>query len=448
MSYTYEGSAGDFLELASEQRISIIQKLLVKKSKLSLLAKELDATAPEVFRNLERLEKAGMIMKDVGNYYNLSTCGHIICASLIPSLGFISQNKKYFKDHDFGEIPQKFIQRIGALASGEFVSSYTKVIERWREIFENSNEYVSGIIVEEPLEIIEPLVKKAKNGIKVNSIFSESAIVPKKRNELIQKKGIVSVIFGHPLRYTALPFGNAMEMLIDTQRERVKELEKGQKKLEKIWNQIPDFLVDQDLTRETRLQILQGQTQIFSQINKMYANTKKEFLIFGSEKDFLRFYHADFFELIKNSKHDVKILTSCSEDTMYVFKGFPRTRIKSVQDSATQDLCFIIKDDAQLIFFVRNNPQKSQDLQAILTDSRSLITSMRQLFNLNWSYMKIGTNYEKASLIRKSQSDYDFKLKELEQKRLLMKGIKKYVIKMILKNKKSKKRRKMKRSEY
>ena len=264
----------------------------------------------------------------------------------------------------------------------------------------------------------------------------------------LQKKGIVSVIFGHPLRYVALPFGNAMEMLIDTQRERVKELEKGQKKLEKIWNQIPDFLVDQDLTRETKLQILQGQTQIFSQINKMYANTKKEFLIFGSEKDFLRFYHADFFELIKNSKHDVKILTSCSKDTMYVFKGFPRTRIKRVQDSATQNLCFIIKDDAQLIFFVRNNPQKSQDLQAVLTDSRSLITSMKQLFNLNWSYMKISTNYEKASLIRKSQSDYDFKLKELEQKRLLMKGIKKYVIKMILKNKKSKKRRKMKRSEY
>ena len=194
MSYTYEGSAGDFLELASEQRLSIIQKLLVKKSKLSVLAKELDATAPEVFRNLERLEKAGMIMKDVGNYYNLSTCGHIICASLIPSLGFISQNKKYFKDHDFGEIPQKFIQRIGALASGEFVSSYTKVIERWREIFENSNEYVSGIIVEEPLEIIEPLVKKAKNGIKVNSIFSESAIIPKKRNELIQKLGVPSLI--------------------------------------------------------------------------------------------------------------------------------------------------------------------------------------------------------------------------------------------------------------
>ena len=62
--------------------------------------------------------------------------------------------------------------------------------------------------------------------------------------------------------------------------------------------------------------------------------------------------------------------------------------------------------------------------------------------------MKISTNYEKTSLIRKSQSDYDFKLRELEQKRLLMKGIKKYVIKMILKNKKSKKRRKMKRSGY
>ena len=194
VDHPYEDSAGDFLELASEQRLAIIQKLLVKKSKLSLLAKELDATPPEVFRNLERLEKAGMIMKNASGEYNLTICGHIICTSLIPSLGFISRNKTFFKDHDFGEIPQKFIQRIGALTSGELVSGFTRVIEKWQDIFENSNEYISGILVEEPLEVIEPLIKKAKKGIKVNSIFSESAIIPKRRTEILQNLGVEKLI--------------------------------------------------------------------------------------------------------------------------------------------------------------------------------------------------------------------------------------------------------------
>ena len=194
MSYAYESSAADFLELASEQRLAIIQKLLVKRSKLSLLAKELNAAPSEVFRNLERLETAGMIMKDTSGYFQLTTCGSIICSSLIPTLSFVTQNKKYFKDHDFGEIPQKFIQRIGALATGQFVNGFTKVIEKWKDIFETANEYISGILVEEPIEVIEPLVNKAKKGVKVNSIFSESTIIPKKRNQILQKYGVPDLI--------------------------------------------------------------------------------------------------------------------------------------------------------------------------------------------------------------------------------------------------------------
>lgn len=193
MPYNFEKSATDFFELASEQRLTIIQKLLVKKSKLSELVKELNSTGPEVFRNLQRLEKADIITKDAEGHYQLSTYGHSIC-SLIPSLIFISENKTYFKDHDFGEIPLKFIQRAGALVSGNYVHGVTKVLEKWREIIDNSESYISGVLVEEPLDLIEPLVKKAKNGIKVSSIFSESAIIPNGRNKIVSKLGLQNLI--------------------------------------------------------------------------------------------------------------------------------------------------------------------------------------------------------------------------------------------------------------
>ena len=50
-----EQIAKDILEISSEQRLKIILKLYEKKSKLSEMARELDATASEVFRNMERL---------------------------------------------------------------------------------------------------------------------------------------------------------------------------------------------------------------------------------------------------------------------------------------------------------------------------------------------------------------------------------------------------------
>jgi predicted transcriptional regulator len=99
----YENAADDFLELASEQRLKIIFNPLEKKSKISNMAKELHATVQEVHRNFERLSDAGLIVKDKDGYYDL-TNGKTICTQ-VPSLLFLSKNRKYFETHDFGDIP-------------------------------------------------------------------------------------------------------------------------------------------------------------------------------------------------------------------------------------------------------------------------------------------------------------------------------------------------------
>ena len=60
---SYEKTAKAFLELAGEQRLAILESLRKNQSKLSSLAKSLNSTPSEVFRNLERLEKTSMIEK-------------------------------------------------------------------------------------------------------------------------------------------------------------------------------------------------------------------------------------------------------------------------------------------------------------------------------------------------------------------------------------------------
>jgi predicted transcriptional regulator len=189
----YENAASDFLELASQQRLNIIFKLLLEKTKLSNMAKELGATVQEVHRNFERLSDAGLIKKDKDGYYDLTTYGKTICTQ-VPSLLFLSQNRKYFENHDFGDVPMKFIQRIGALAAGQHVKGFVKVLEQWKLIYKNADEYVYQIFTEVPLDLIEPLLNRVKKGMKLNYIFSESVIVPKGRKELLAKLGMKSLL--------------------------------------------------------------------------------------------------------------------------------------------------------------------------------------------------------------------------------------------------------------
>ncbi|HYL66723.1 MAG TPA: transcriptional regulator [Nitrosopumilaceae archaeon] len=195
MNYDYEKFADDFLELASQQRLGILLRLSDKKSKVSIIAKELGATVPEVYRNFERLVKSNLIVKESDGYYSITTYGKIIC-NQIPSLAFLSQNKKYFKDHGFGDLPQKFLQRAGALVDGQYVKGFVKVLEQWKNIYKNSDEYVCNILFEVPYDsdLLELLVKKVNKGVKVNSIFSESAIIPKDRKQLIEKLGFKKLI--------------------------------------------------------------------------------------------------------------------------------------------------------------------------------------------------------------------------------------------------------------
>jgi predicted transcriptional regulator len=189
ISMDSSSTAGEFLELSSEQRLAIVLKLQQSKSKVSVVAKELGATMPEVFRNFERLARADIISKDSDGYYSLTTYGKTIC-SQIPSLLFVSGKKKYFKAHDFGDMPQKFIQRIGALSSGHHYKGFTRVLEQWKHICENSEKYIYDILSEEPADLMEPIISKAKQGIKINSIFSESTVIPEDRQKMIEKLGV------------------------------------------------------------------------------------------------------------------------------------------------------------------------------------------------------------------------------------------------------------------
>ena len=193
MADLFDETAYYVLDLASPERMQILFKLLEKNSTPTLLAKDIDATKQEVHRNFKRLEDSGLIEKKTDGTFTLTTFGKIVCTQ-VPSLVFISQNRKYFEEHNFGEVPHKFQMRCGQLANGQHVKGISKVLEQWKNIYKNSNDYVYEVLSEVPLDLIEPLVKKVKKGVKFNYIFSESALVPKGRKALLKKLGFDKLI--------------------------------------------------------------------------------------------------------------------------------------------------------------------------------------------------------------------------------------------------------------
>jgi len=189
----YEKTADHFLELASPQRLQILFKLSEKSFTITEMAKELDSTKQEVHRNFRRLEDSRLIEKNVDGKYSVTTFGKTMCTQ-VPSLVFLSENMEYFEDHEFGDVPIKFIMRTGQLAGGKHIKGVVKVLEQWKTIYKNANEYVYEAFYEVPLDLIEPLVKRIKNGIQFNYIFSKSAVIPKGRKDLLRKLGFDKLI--------------------------------------------------------------------------------------------------------------------------------------------------------------------------------------------------------------------------------------------------------------
>jgi len=193
MADLIDDTANYVLDLASPQRLNILFKLLSNNSTPTEIAKELESTKQEVHRNFIRLEESGLIEKKNSGKYTTTTFGEAVCTQ-VPTIVFFSQNRKYFEEHTFADIPYKFKIRCGQLAISQHIKGVSKVLEQWKSIYKNSEEYIYEILSEVPLDVIEPLVKQIKKGTKFQYIFSESTVVPKGRKELLKKLGFNHLI--------------------------------------------------------------------------------------------------------------------------------------------------------------------------------------------------------------------------------------------------------------
>jgi len=189
VKFQTEKISSELFEVGSDQRLSILLHLNEKKWSISALAKEIEATITEVHRNFGRLQKAGLILKDTDGTFFLTTRGENIC-NQIPSISFILDNSKYFETHNFGALPTKFKERIGELYEQKYVKGVVRVLEKWRQIHNNAEQYIYNVLTEVPYskDIINIVEEKLNKNVKIKSVISETAIIPDEREKIFKEK--------------------------------------------------------------------------------------------------------------------------------------------------------------------------------------------------------------------------------------------------------------------
>ena len=128
-----EGVGSLFFELAGDLRLSMLSKLEQKPYRLSQLSSELDATMQEAHRNMTRLVGSGLVSKVRDGELVLTAYGRTV-VTLIPSYDFLYRNKEFFLDHSLGDLPAKFVQRMGAFRECEVVRGVMAILQRWKNL--------------------------------------------------------------------------------------------------------------------------------------------------------------------------------------------------------------------------------------------------------------------------------------------------------------------------
>lgn len=233
-----------------------------------------------------------------------------------------------------------------------------------------------------------------KVGQRSASDIAKAADIPRSETyhllTALQNKGIVAATFEHPIKFSALPIQEAIHVLVSTETERLKKLKKSGPILEKLWEKIPGFSIDPNEEPEEKFQVLQGGNQVNSKIFDMILNAKNECRILGSEKDMIKFYHANFLEALKERDIDYKILSPVSKKSQYIFKNMDKIKIKELCPTVKDNLCFLIKDDDEVLFFIKNSTGSNREMRAICTNSETIIYSKSLLFNNYWANESIG----------------------------------------------------------
>jgi predicted transcriptional regulator len=167
-----------FFELASDSRLRILSALAVKPLKMQDVARRLDVTATEAFRQLERLSAALLVARQPEGTYALTAYAKLVLQLSSP-LDFALKHREYFATHDVSSLPSQFINRLGELSAATFTADTVESLNRGQRLFIEMKQFGWGIAEGVVPELMGPIMdQQLQKGIKMKFIIPKSKLPP------------------------------------------------------------------------------------------------------------------------------------------------------------------------------------------------------------------------------------------------------------------------------
>jgi predicted transcriptional regulator len=170
-----EGIEKLFFDLASESRLGILRELTQQNFRMNELARKLDLTPTEIFRQLQRLTEALIVQKLTDGTYVITNYGKLTL-QLLQSLEFTFRHKAYFLNHDVSRLPYQFVNRIGELSSSELCMDSIENVNRSVQDFKKAEKY-AWVMGEKVLESYGPAMSElVSKGINFRFLLSDGLL--------------------------------------------------------------------------------------------------------------------------------------------------------------------------------------------------------------------------------------------------------------------------------
>jgi predicted transcriptional regulator len=166
-----------YFELASESRLAILRELQRENLKMQEIARRLDVTATEAFRQLERLSAALLVQRQSDGTFALAEYGKLVL-QLSTTFEFTCTHKEYLSTHDVMRLPTQFLNRIGELSKANLVLDTIQNLNAAERAFIEAEEFGWGIAEGTVPEHMAPIMLgKAKDGIDLRFLIPENRLL-------------------------------------------------------------------------------------------------------------------------------------------------------------------------------------------------------------------------------------------------------------------------------
>jgi sugar-specific transcriptional regulator TrmB len=222
----------------------------------------------------------------------------------------------------------------------------------------------------------------------------------------LQRKGFAELTLESPVRYTAVPFENVLDLKIRGKQDEVRQMENSKSELLTDWRKISTEKPEYPLEKFT---VIKGDNKIFTKIFKMIKDTKGQLSTVSTVTELIHADRYGIFEAINNhplgSKVEFRIITDLSTSdlisTRFLRKRLKRKvgfRVRNPELGLRLYPRMVIKDEEEIVFFIdsrKNDFASKGDDVCLWTNCKSLVRAFLAMFEELW---RNSTDIEKKTV--------------------------------------------------